>query len=290
VSWAGAGGVVDSHVHVWSAERADYPWLGEVPQLPRAIELADFWPELAAAGVQQVVLVQAADNVEDTEHMLQTARLHEHVVGVVAWVPLRDPGKADALLEGWRGEPVVGVRHLVHRDPDPGFLTDPAVHETLDLLGERGLPFDVCAETPPLLELVPELATRHSRLTLVIDHLGKPPIRDRGWEPWATLLAAAAEPANVVAKLSGLNTAAAPNWTSDDFAPYVAHGLRTFGPHRLMYGGDWPFALLAANSYTEVWNGIKGTIDSLGEQDQQAVLADTARRVYGLPESGLLRQ
>lgn len=284
------GGVVDSHVHVWSAHRAEYPWLGEVPQLPRAIELADFWPEQAAAGVQLVVLVQAADNVDDTENMLQTARIHEHVAGVVAWVPLRDAGTADGLLERWRDEPVVGVRHLVHRDPDPGFLRDPAVHETLDLLGERGLTFDVCAETPHLLALVPELAARHPRLTLVVDHLGKPPIRDRGWQPWASLLAAAAEPANVVSKLSGLNTAAAPGWTAADFAPYVDHALRTFGPQRLMYGGDWPFASLAAQSYTEVWDGLRGTIDSLTDEDQRAVLADTARRVYGLPESDHPRQ
>jgi predicted TIM-barrel fold metal-dependent hydrolase len=37
--------VVDSHVHVWNASRAEYPWLREVPQLPQACELAEFWPE-----------------------------------------------------------------------------------------------------------------------------------------------------------------------------------------------------------------------------------------------------
>ena len=68
--------VVDSHVHVWNASRAEYPWLHEVPQLPRPCELAEFWPEQAAVGVRQVVLVQAADNVEDTENMLRTARAH----------------------------------------------------------------------------------------------------------------------------------------------------------------------------------------------------------------------
>ena len=51
-----------------------------------------------------------------------------------------------------------------------------------------------------------------------------------------------------------------------------------------MYGGDWPFASLAATSYAQVWNGIRGTIESLAEEDQRAVLADTARRVYGLAE------
>ena len=60
-------GVVDSHVHVWSAERAEYSWLCELPQLPRIVELDELWPEQAALGVSQVVLVQAADNVDDTE-------------------------------------------------------------------------------------------------------------------------------------------------------------------------------------------------------------------------------
>jgi L-fuconolactonase len=276
--------VVDSHVHVWDAARATYPWLAEVPQLPRAVDIAGFWPEQAAAGVRQVVLVQAADNVEDTENMLRTARARPQVAGVVAWVPLLDARAADALLERWHEEPVVGVRHLVHRDPDPDLLRHPAVHETLDVLHERGLTFDVCAESAHLLGLVPDLAARHPGITFVVDHLGKPPIGQRGWEPWASLLAAAAEPPNVVAKLSGLNTAAAAGWTASDFAPYVAHAIACFGPERLMYGGDWPFALLAADSYTQVWNGLRGVIETLAPADQGEVLAGTARRVYGLPE------
>jgi hypothetical protein len=44
----------------------------------------------------------------------------------------------------------------------------------------------------------------------VVDHLGKPPIRARGWRPWADLLAAAAEAPNVTAKVSGLNTPPTP--------------------------------------------------------------------------------
>jgi L-fuconolactonase len=275
--------VIDSHVHVWDARRAEYPWLADLPQLPRVAELAEMGPDLTAAGVDEVVLVQAADNTEDTENMLRTARAIEQVAGVVAWVPLRDASAADALLSRWRDEPVCGVRHLVHRDADPDLLIDPAVDETLDLLTERHLAFDVCAETPHLLALVPELAARHPGLSLVVDHLGKPPIRGRGWLPWANLLADAAEPPNVVAKLSGLNTAAGPSWSSADFTPYVEHACSVFGPRRLMYGGDWPFARLAARSYEEVWNGLWGTLTALPETDRRSILGDTARRVYRLP-------
>ena len=116
------------------------------------------------------------------------------------------------------------------------------------------------------------------------NHGSRPPIRARGWQPWADLLAAAAEAPNVTAKVSGLNTAADPaRWSSADFRPYVDYALEVFGPHRLMYGGDWPFALLAADSYTQIWAGIRDCLDGLDPEALWAVLGGTARRVYGLP-------
>jgi L-fuconolactonase len=238
---------VDAHEHVWDPARADYPWMTPaLDRLRRPFGHADVVAEQAEVGVGTTVLVQAADNLEDTANMLRVARAHSQVAGVVAWVPLDDPAAAARLLDGWQRapEPVVGVRHLVHREADPNWLLRPEVQDGLAGLAERGLTFDVCAETAPLLRHVPALAERHPALSLVVDHLGKPPIRARGWQPWADLLAAAAEPPNVTAKVSGLNTAADPSrWSSADFQPYVDHALEVFGPHRLMYDGDWPFAL-----------------------------------------------
>jgi L-fuconolactonase len=269
-------------MHVWRADRAAYPWLADVPSISRTFDVGDVADEQAVVGVTDVVLVQAADNVDDTENMLRAAQRYAQVAGVVAWVPLREPDGTEALLDRWRHERIVGVRHLVHRDPDPNFLRDPAVNEVLDLLSGRGLAFDVCAETTHLLGLIPGLAERHPQLTLVVDHLGKPPIRERGWEPWASRLADAAEAPNVVAKLSGLNTAAAPGATRDDYAPYVEHALDVFGPDRVMYGGDWPFALLAAASYQQIWEPLRGCLDALDVGARHAVLAGTARRTYRL--------
>ena len=152
----------------------------------------------------------------------------------------------------------------------------------LTMLAERDLTFDVCAETEHLLRLVPALAERHSSLTLVIDHLAKPPIATGGWQPWAQLLADAAAAPNTVVKLSGLNTAAAPGASAAAYRPYVDHALDVFGPERTMYGGDWPFALLAADSYTEIWRNLRACLDDLDHADRHAVLAGTAQRVYRL--------
>jgi L-fuconolactonase len=283
-----APAAVDAHQHVWDPARADYPWMTPaLERLRRPFHHADVAAEQAAVGVGATVLVQAADNLDDTANMLRVARAHPQVAGVVAWVPLDDPATAAQLLDGWyrAAEPVVGVRHLVHREADSDWLLRPEVQDGLAVLAERGLTFDVCAETPPLLRHVLTLAERHPSLSLVIDHLGKPPIRARGWQPWADLLTAAAEAPNVTAKVSGLNTAADPaRCSSADFQPYIDHALKVFGPHRLLYGGDWPFALLAADSYTQIWTGIRGCLNGLDPEALRAVLSDTARRVYGLPD------
>jgi L-fuconolactonase len=257
--------------------------LPELPDLDRPFDLEDVGEEQRAAGVGPVVLVQAADNRADTENMLRTARRHPRVAGVVGWVPITDPVAAAAALDNWSAEPIVGVRHLVHRDPDPHLLLASQVGEVLELLADRNLAFDVCAESIQLLRLVPRLAERHPDLTLVVDHLAKPPIKERGWEPWASLMVDAASAPNVVTKLSGLNTAAAPGATADDYRPYVDHALTTFGPDRVLYGGDWPFALLAARSYTQIWWDLRRCLDPLDDEARQAVLFGTARRVYRLP-------
>jgi len=274
--------VIDSHVHVWDPARVSYPWLVDAPALDRRFDVSDIDNELDAAGVVAVILVQAADHIDDTELMLDLAASNARVAGVVGWVPLLDPSAAERSLDRWTNSAIVGVRHLVHRDPDPDLLADPRIDDVLAMLAARNLTFDVCAESEHLLRIVPGLAERHPRLTLVIDHLAKPPIATGGWHPWAQLLADAAEATNTAVKLSGLNTAAAPGASTADYRRYVDHALGVFGSERTMYGGDWPFALLAANSYTEIWRDLRACLDGLEHVDRHAVLAGTAQRVYRL--------
>jgi L-fuconolactonase len=278
--------VVDTHQHVWNPATAHYPWLTpDLAVLNRQYDQSDVEDELRAVGVDLTVLVQAADNVEDTENMFRVAADNPRIAGVVVWLPLHDTTAAAALLDRWRDEPVVGVRHLIHTEPDPAWMLRPDVGEGLELLAERGLVFDVCAETPALLANVPALAAAHPNLRLVIDHLGKPPIRARGWQPWADLLADAALAPNVSAKLSGLNTAAESDWTASSFQPFVDHALEVFGPERLMYGGDWPFALLAADSYAQLYRGLSSTLNGLTTEQHAAVMGGTAQRIYRLEVS-----
>ena len=55
----------------------------------------------------------------------------------------------------------------------------------------------------------------------------------------------------MVAKLSGLDTAAGQGWTMDEIRPSVDVAIEAFGPGRLLFGSDWPVCL-QVGAYGEV--------------------------------------
>ena len=91
--------------------------------------------------------------------------------------PLTDIAAAEAALEARPHPALRGIRHQIHHEADPDWLLRRDVEPGLALLARRGLAFDVVAVFPHHLGLVPVIADRHPDLTLVIDHLAKPPFR-----------------------------------------------------------------------------------------------------------------
>lgn len=277
--------IVDAHQHFWNLDRVAYPWLTpEYGPIHRSFEEPDLQPHLDAAGVDGTVIVQSMDSYPDTDYMLEVADRWPRIWAVVGWVPLTRPGEAAEALDRYRRDRrFVGVRHLIHEEADPDWLLRPDVQDGLALLAERDLTFDVVAVLPRHLAHVPVLAQRFPGLRLVIDHLAKPLIRERGWQPWADLLARAAELPNVYAKVSGLNTAAEPaSWSADDLRPYVDHAVERFGVDRLMYGGDWPVALLAGD-YPKVWRETQALLADLDPASRARILGGTAIEFYRIP-------
>jgi L-fuconolactonase len=269
---------------VWDLGRARYDWLTPalVP-IDRTVTLAEVLPQQRRLGIGGVVLVQAADNPEDTAHLLEVAQSSPQVVGVVAYLPLDRPRQVAADLAEFVRQPVVvGIRTLIHELADPDFLLRDAVQDSLAQIAAAGLCFDVVSALPRHLEHVPVLARRHPELRLVVDHLSRPPIGARSVEPWWTLIERAAEPPNVSAKISGLYPDADRSaWSTEEIRPFVQRALAVFGPRRLMYGGDWPMSVLAGG-YEHVWTGLAPLFAELDEADRAQVLQHTASRVYRL--------
>jgi L-fucono-1,5-lactonase len=278
--------IVDSHQHFWNLDEVEYDWL--VPSygpIYRTFEPDELEPQLRAAGVDRTVLVQAACSFEDTDSMLAHAAAREWIGAVVGWVPLVDHAATERALEHYLANPwFKGVRHLNHDEADPDWLVRADVIDGLRVLEERGLPFEVIAVYPLHLGHVPTLARACPRLTMVIDHLAKPPIASGEYDSWKADLAAAAEFPNVHAKISGLNTAADwEAWSASDLVEPIGHALEVFGAERLLFGSDWPVALLAGD-YATVWHETNKALDELGVEGaaRAAIMGGNAATIYGI--------
>ena len=284
--------IIDAHQHVWDLSRAEYPWLdaGAAP-IDRTMELDEIVPAMRRIGVGATVLVQSADNEGDTANMLRVADAHPEVVAVVAWVPLDQPDRAAEMLARLRGDDrVVGIRALVHTNPDPQWILRSDVDEGLGLLEAQGVPFDYVVESPAALALLPELSERHPALSIVVDHLGKPPVGGTDAERvvWRRLLEAAAANPRITAKVSGLYAASGRmgDWTLDAIRPFVDDSLEMFGAGRLMMGGDWPISVLAGG-YERTWGALLALADELEPAEAAALLGETVAAVYAIAPARL---
>ena len=237
---------IDSHQHFWRYEPAAYGWLSEgMRALRRDFLPADLKREMDAAGVDGSIAVQALQTLDETRFLLRQARAHPFVLGVVGWVPLAGPGLGAALDE-FAGDPLLkGCRHVLQDEPDDGYMLRPDFNAGMRALTAAGLPYDILVYERHLPAVV-ELVDRHPEQAFVLDHVGKPRIRDGSFAAWHGWMRELARRPRVYCKVSGMATEADwGGWTGADLRPYLDAVLKAFGPRRLMFGSDWPMCLLA---------------------------------------------
>ncbi len=255
----------------------------EHASIDRAFEPTDLEPLLAGCGVAATVLVQSAADDRDTDYMFELVESAPWVGAVTGWCRLDDAERARRRLDELAGRAKLrGIRHLIHQEADPHWLLRAEVQSALALLEERGLLLELPAVFPDHLSDVPELARRYPALTLVIDHLAKPPLARAELTAWRAELEAAAARPNVVAKVSGLNTMVVRrDWDADDLEPAVSVAFDAFGPERLLFGSDWPVALLNG-TYERVVHETVEAVRRVAGAQADLVLAGNAVRLYGI--------
>jgi predicted TIM-barrel fold metal-dependent hydrolase len=77
--------VVDTHCHLIYRQRMSYPWLQKVPELNRDFMIEDYLAQARAAGVSDIVYMEA--DVHESQMEAEAAfagSLSERIVGVVA--------------------------------------------------------------------------------------------------------------------------------------------------------------------------------------------------------------
>lgn len=282
--------VIDTHVHVWDAGAPWMRWLSDRPsnwdRVRRDFTWEDLCAVLDAAAVDRLILVQAATAVRESQLLLEFARAHQRVAGVVGWASFADPRTTEANLDALRryGD-VIGIRALNRWHPDGDILgklreDGSTVIDSCRVLAERGLPLDLFLDSHEELPLAAVLAERApGDLRLVIDHLGRPPIGAPGtFEGWATQMKRLSQLPNVYVKYSGWATMIG-RADADDVRPYIEFVLEHFGARRVMYASNWPVALVA-DTYATTFDATLGAVSGLGSADLREILSGTAKRCY----------
>jgi len=280
--------IIDTHIHIWNFDKAEYAWLdGNTSILNRTYHIEEIEAERLAIGVSEGVLVQASNTLEDTDWMLEKAAATEWLKGVVGWLPLVDPAATNkALTEKYLSNPYYkGVRHLIHDEPNADWLLQTPVLESLQILADNQLTYDVVGVLPQHIETVLVVAEKIPSLKMVFDHLNQPPIKSQDQKGlWVDLMKQASRHTNFHAKISGLGTATGKlqGWDEHDLMPYIAFIIESFGEDRCFCGGDWPVSLLAG-SYTKTWTAYKNAIEQLASPAaQEKIFYTNAKQFYRL--------
>jgi predicted TIM-barrel fold metal-dependent hydrolase len=295
-----AGPIIDAHHHLWDLALGAHPWiagtdpamqsLGNLDFLRHDYLPADFLADVGPANVVGSVHVEAAwdrarDPVEETRWLVSLPRPRGVAHRLVAYVALEDPAVEDQLAAHRAAGPVVGVRETIRWHPDPakrwtdaGILHRADKRRGIAALTRANLLLEVLMN-PYQSEDVAQLAQDMPSLQIVVNHCATPVDRDEaGLERWRTGLARMAAQPNVAIKVSNFG-AYAPDKTPEGLRTAVLTCIDAFGPHRAMFGTDYPVGRRAL-SYADNVAGFAHAIEAFSADEQRALFHDNARRIY----------
>jgi L-fuconolactonase len=276
---------IDSHHHLWDLSIRPQEWMvgdGMEP-VKRNFDTTDLRSAIEGTGVEKTILVHATTTHAETYELLALADVDPTIIGVVGWLQIDSVDaikECEKYLQAPGASYLKGIRDVAQDLPDSSYLAKPQSIATVRELGKLGLTYDILTKTPELQAAI-DLVQKCPDVQFVLDHISKPYISKGELEPWKSLITKLASFENVSCKISGMVTEAKWNaWEVSDFAPYVDNIIESFSPQRLMFGSDWPVALLAAPSYSEVVHLAENLTAKFNETENELFWRNNALSAY----------
>jgi L-fuconolactonase len=277
--------IVDAHVHLWNPTQFSMSWLADIAPLNRPFGWQDYREQTQGLPITAMVYIEVGvdpqEALREARHVVDLAQEEPRLQAVVAAAPVE---RGDAVREHLASlvaiSPLIkGVRRNLQDEAKPDFCLQPDFVAGVRLLAEFNLSFDLCIkhwQLPYVIELVrccPDTA-------FILDHLGKPDIKQQLLDPWQADLRKLAELPNVVCKISGLVTEADhAGWQPADLEPFIRVVLEAFGKERVLFGSDWPVALLTS-SYQHWYETLRALTAHLPLSVRRKLWAENAQRFY----------
>lgn len=224
--------IIDAQVHIWGSGTPS----GHHRQVSR-FTAEELISEMDAAGVHGAVLHPPSWDAGSNEMAVEAARNYPDKFCILGWFPLDRP-ESRALIDSWKQRPgMLGLRWSLTRQGQETWHADGTMDWLWPAAERARLPVATMAWR--FLPLFAQIAERHPRLKLIIDHLGlvRSAKGDAAFANLNALLALARYP-NVAIKATG-----APGYSGETYPfPDLHDGLHrifdAFGPTRFFWGTD----------------------------------------------------
>lgn len=274
---------VDAHIHFWQYEKEQHAWITREMKALRHDHLPEhIQTSLRRNGIDACIAVESSASELDTHFLVELARTHTMIQGVVGWVDLLAENLEERLAYFSQYPIIKGWRYRLE-DREDGFLKDPRLRKGLSLLQANNYRFDLFVGHRQLKETI-GLVSDFPEIVFILDHAGKPDIRNRDLQSWSALIRELAQSQNLYCKLSGLLTLAQwKDWSAAEFYPYLDVLFKHFGTQRLLFGSDWPILTLSG-IYVQWISLLEKYMENLSTEEREAVMGGNAEREYGLRE------
>jgi L-fuconolactonase len=233
--------ITDAQVHIWAPETPERPWSQHgKTHAHRAVPLGkdELIREMTAAGVQRAVLVPPSFEGDRNDLVLEATRMHPERFAAMGRVPVERPENRE-LLRTWKDQPgMLGVRMTFHKEPHRTWLLEGKLDWFWEAAEQCEIPVMVFA--PGVIPKIAEIAARHPRLRLVMDHLALAlDVRDAAITEALAPVFTLARHSNVAVKTSALPKYVTEPYPFPSLHPHIRRIVDAFGPQRVFWGSDF---------------------------------------------------
>jgi L-fuconolactonase len=271
--------IVDTHLHLWDRSVMDYPWLSSI--LDRDFLVPDFQQATRGIPIKKMIFVECARKPEqyltEIKWVEERAKEDPRIKGMVAYFPLE---KGESYREEMEELAEHNIVRSIRKGVDVELLQNRQFLEGVKMMDEKGLNYDLNIQ-PPLMGEALGFVKKFPNMKFILNHIANPSIASgEHWETWKKELEELGKLDNVNCKVSGMITKADPSsWKVSDLHPYFDHVMESFGPDRVVYGGDWP-VVLRAGSYMDWMQAFLTLTTDLSEDEKQLLYFKNAERIY----------
>lgn len=232
--------IVDSQVHIWAPQTPEKPWAtgdAATPHRPEPLGHKELLREMDVAGVYRTIVVPPTWEADRNDTSLEAARLYPDRFAVMGRLPLDQPSSRERIAT-WKNQPgMLGIRVSFRFGRSQSWLDDGTADWFWDAAEQHNLPVMVFA--PQAVPKVGEIAARHPRLRLIIDHLGlSTELKGKPLAPAIDALVKLAPISNVAVKASALPCYVTESYPFPSLHPHIRRVVEAFGPRRVFWGTD----------------------------------------------------